>query len=60
VARPESVPDLDGVRAFCREKGLMRQKLPERLVLVTALPRNPMGKVVKERVRDALRMTRTR
>ena len=33
--------------AFCREAGLMAQKLPERLEIVDALPRNPTGKVLK-------------
>jgi len=31
----------------CRDEGLARFKWPERLQLVDALPRNPMGKVVK-------------
>ncbi|MCI3949465.1 MAG: AMP-dependent synthetase and ligase, partial [Acidimicrobiales bacterium] len=32
--------------------GLMRQKFPEQLELVDALPRNPSGKVVKTALRD--------
>ncbi len=32
---------------FLRERGLMRQKIPERLELVDSLPRNPSGKVQK-------------
>jgi non-ribosomal peptide synthetase component E (peptide arylation enzyme) len=31
--------------------GLMRQKFPERLELVDALPRNPTGKVLKHELR---------
>jgi non-ribosomal peptide synthetase component E (peptide arylation enzyme) len=31
----------------CRSKGLARQKVPEQLEIVDALPRNPMGKVLK-------------
>ena len=30
-----------------REQGLMLQKIPERLEVVAALPRNPSGKVLK-------------
>ena len=30
----------------------MRQKFPEQLELVDALPRNPTGKVVKTELRD--------
>jgi acyl-CoA synthetase (AMP-forming)/AMP-acid ligase II len=38
--------------AFCREAGLMAQKLPERLEIVDALPRNPTGKVLKFELKD--------
>ena len=37
----------DSMVAHCKEQGLMTQKLPERLELVDALPRNPTGKVLK-------------
>lgn len=33
--------------AFCKEKGLMNQKIPEQLEIVDALPRNNTGKVLK-------------
>ncbi len=38
--------------AFLEETGLMRQKFPERLELVDALPRNPSGKVLKAALRE--------
>jgi non-ribosomal peptide synthetase component E (peptide arylation enzyme) len=38
--------------AFLEEAGLMRQKFPERLELVDALPRNPSGKVLKTALRE--------
>jgi acyl-CoA synthetase (AMP-forming)/AMP-acid ligase II len=38
--------------AFCRKQGLMTQKLPERLEIVDALPRNPTGKILKFELRD--------
>jgi acyl-CoA synthetase (AMP-forming)/AMP-acid ligase II len=41
--------------AYAREQGLMTQKLPERLELVDALPRNPTGKVLKFELRDRFR-----
>ncbi len=31
---------------------MMKQKLPEQLELIDALPRNPTGKVVKYELRD--------
>ena len=42
----------DAMVAWCRERGLMNQKLPERLEIVDALPRNPTGKVLKFELRD--------
>jgi acyl-CoA synthetase (AMP-forming)/AMP-acid ligase II len=36
----------------CRAAGLMTQKLPERLELVDALPRNPTGKILKFELRE--------
>lgn len=44
-------PDLEAVRQFLSDRGLARFKLPERLEHFDALPRNPLGKVM----RDALR-----
>ena len=38
--------------AYAKDQGLMTQKLPERLELVDALPRNPTGKVLKFELRD--------
>ena len=35
----------------CRAAGLAKQKTPERIVIVGALPRNPMGKVLKHVLR---------
>jgi acyl-CoA synthetase (AMP-forming)/AMP-acid ligase II len=36
----------------CKERGLMTQKLPERLEVVDALPRNPTGKVLKFELKE--------
>ena len=38
----------------CRAKGLATQKIPEQLEIVEQLPRNPMGKVLKHLLRDAV------
>jgi non-ribosomal peptide synthetase component E (peptide arylation enzyme) len=45
-------PSLDELCAYLLERGLMKQKLPEQLELVDALPRNPTGKVVKFELRE--------
>ncbi len=39
------VPSLEDVQAFLTAKGLAQIKLPQRLEILTALPRNPLGKV---------------
>ena len=46
-----SIPEL---AEHCAAKGLAKQKIPEQLEIVTELPRNPMGKVLKHvlRARD--------
>ncbi len=53
VPRDSSVPlAFDAMVAFLREQQLMLQKIPEQLELVAELPRNPSGKVVKQRLRE--------
>jgi len=47
-----AAPDLDELCAYLLERGLMKQKMPERLEIVDALPRNPTGKIVKFELRD--------
>ncbi len=42
---------LADVAAFCRAQHLARHKVPEQLEIVTALPRNSMGKVLKQQLR---------
>ncbi|HEX5614370.1 MAG TPA: AMP-binding protein [Acidimicrobiia bacterium] len=48
-------PTLDAVRATLDDAGLARQKWPEELRVVDALPRTPSGKVQKYVLRDQLR-----
>lgn len=45
---------------FGRAKGLAALKLPEQLELVAALPRNSMGKVLKQQLRETYRGTSPR
>jgi acyl-CoA synthetase (AMP-forming)/AMP-acid ligase II len=49
---PAAPITFDTMVAYAREQGLMTQKLPERLEIVDALPRNPTGKVLKYELRD--------
>ncbi|MDG1458554.1 MAG: AMP-binding protein, partial [Pseudoprimorskyibacter sp.] len=51
VAQPGLVPDLDAIERAIKT-ALARFKHPRKLVLVDALPRNTMGKVQKNTLRD--------
>jgi acyl-CoA synthetase (AMP-forming)/AMP-acid ligase II len=51
VAEGEDAPSLRDVFDFCRDAGLMVQKIPEQLEIVDVLPRNPTGKVLKHELR---------
>jgi acyl-CoA synthetase (AMP-forming)/AMP-acid ligase II len=48
-APPVTLADLG---TFCRTKGLAVQKTPERLEVVSELPRNASGKILKYQLRD--------
>jgi acyl-CoA synthetase (AMP-forming)/AMP-acid ligase II len=49
------IPELDEIARFTDAQGLARQKIPERLVVVTDLPRTPSGKVRKDILRKQLK-----
>jgi cyclohexanecarboxylate-CoA ligase len=51
-ARPDEPLRFEDMVAFLSARGLMKQKLPERLEIVDALPRNPAGKVLKNALRE--------
>jgi acyl-CoA synthetase (AMP-forming)/AMP-acid ligase II len=42
----------DEMQQYCRERGLMIQKIPEQLEVVDALPRNPTMKILKYVLRE--------
>jgi acyl-CoA synthetase (AMP-forming)/AMP-acid ligase II len=44
--------ELSEVAGFCREAGLMTQKIPEQLEVRTDWPRAGTGKIVKKSLRD--------
>jgi cyclohexanecarboxylate-CoA ligase len=54
VAREGCEVGLTDIREHCRVQGLAVQKCPEQLELVDALPRNAMGKVLKQQLRARL------
>jgi acyl-CoA synthetase (AMP-forming)/AMP-acid ligase II len=47
-------PSLDELVAYLREKKVAAFKLPERLEYAEALPRNPVGKILKRQLRESL------
>ncbi|MCH1491640.1 MAG: acyl--CoA ligase [Luminiphilus sp.] len=47
AADPQRPPSLDAICAFLSDRGLATFKQPERVHYLAALPRNPMGKVVR-------------
>lgn len=52
VPAPGAVITLAEVAAHCRAEGVARHKHPEQLEIVDALPRNSMGKLVAQQLRD--------
>ena len=51
-------PTLDALRDFLAERGFASFKLPERLETFDRLPRNPLGKVQRFALQEALSLTR--
>jgi len=51
VPKPGEQPALEDITHWLAERHLARTKLPEKLVCVDALPRNPLGKVVRAALR---------
>ena len=50
--KPDTELTLDELVEHLRAQDIASYKLPERLAVVTALPRNPVGKVLKRQLRD--------
>ncbi|MED5550232.1 MAG: class I adenylate-forming enzyme family protein [Pseudomonadota bacterium] len=54
VPKPGESLTLKDVTGFLEAEGVAKFKWPEKLVLVDALPRNPLNKVVRSELRDQL------
>ena len=46
---------LDELTSFMKEKGIAIYKLPERLEITNEIPRNPVGKILKDILREDIR-----
>ncbi|MCX5828448.1 MAG: class I adenylate-forming enzyme family protein [Deltaproteobacteria bacterium] len=55
VPRGEESIDLEDIRAFMKEKGIATYKIPERLEIISAIPRNPVGKILKKVLREDIK-----
>jgi non-ribosomal peptide synthetase component E (peptide arylation enzyme) len=53
------VPTLQEVCDYLQQHGIAKFKLPERLQVMAALPRNPMNKVIRSALQDALLSQKT-
>ena len=51
VPRPGKTVTLESLVAFMKEQGSAVYKLPERVEVVQAIPRNPVGKIIKKELR---------
>jgi non-ribosomal peptide synthetase component E (peptide arylation enzyme) len=55
VLRGEEKLTLEEIKAFMTEKGIAVYKIPERLELIPAIPRNPVGKILKKVLREDIK-----
>lgn len=46
---------LDEITSFMKNKGIASYKLPERLEIIVAIPRNPVGKIIKRELREDIK-----
>ncbi|MDB5714091.1 MAG: cyclohexanecarboxylate-CoA ligase [Sphingomonadales bacterium] len=56
VARANTAPDFATLVAFVATSGLAKQKTPERIEIVTELPRTASGKIRKDVLRERIRL----
>lgn len=59
VPKPGATPTVDSLSRHLLELGLARIKLPERVLIVDAIPRNPLGKPMRSAVRALFEQSRT-
>ena len=46
---------LDEAASFMKDRGIASYKLPERLEIIDAIPRNPVGKIIKKELREDIK-----
>ena len=60
VPQGDTPPTLEDLAGYLGERGVAKQKIPERVEVVSELPKTLSGKVQKFRLRDAIRDTLAR
>ena len=55
VPRTEEKPNLEDIKSFMKDKGIAVYKIPERIEIIAAIPRNPVGKILKSGLREDIR-----
>jgi len=57
VPQPDSeAPSLEQINAYLLERGLAKFKLPEKMLLLDVLPRNPMNKVLRNELEEMVKV----
>ena len=54
VAKKEQTITIDELHDFLKTKDMASYKMPRKLLVIDALPRNPVGKILKRELRDRL------
>jgi acyl-CoA synthetase (AMP-forming)/AMP-acid ligase II len=55
VPKGDEKVELEEIKAFMKEKGIAIYKIPERLEIISSLPRNPVGKLLKKVLREDIK-----
>ncbi len=54
VAKKEQTVSIDELHDFLKTKDMAAYKMPKKLLIIEALPRNPVGKILKRELREKL------
>jgi len=46
---------LEDLTSYMKERGVAVYKLPERMEIIDEIPRNPVGKILKSRLREDIK-----
>ena len=55
VPKGEEPPTMEEIKAFMKDKGIAVYKIPERIEIIGAIPRNPVGKILKSVLREDIK-----